>query len=155
MQRRLPLLGCLVGLVLLTGLVVAAGGSQAEQGPVHTVADPRERLAAQPASWVGRTVVVRAIAGPCPWWIAGARLEYCAGQPLVLYGTATDAPADPLPLLRPAPQPLLTALRRVPVWPRFTPARFRVRLFALPTCSHGACYAALLLGVAPLTPKGR
>jgi hypothetical protein len=82
----------------------------------------------------------------------------------VLIGAPTDAPADPLPLIRPAPQPLVTFARglpilgdllpRPPVLPRFTPSPFRVRLLSLPTCSHGRCYAALLLDVAPLVPKG-
>jgi hypothetical protein len=111
-------------------------------------------LERDPQAWMDRTVVVRAIAEPCPWWGAAERRRRCAGRPLVLAGVPTDAPAAPLPLVRPAPQPLLTKLRRLPVLgallpqppglPLFTLARFRVRLLASPACSGASCYEALL-----------
>jgi hypothetical protein len=163
MKRSPALLGGLLGLLLLLHLAIALRGSQVNWGPDYTVADLRSRLAARPAAWVGRTVVVRAIAEPCPWWGAAARLLRCDARALVLVGTPAEAPADPLPLVQPAPLGIVSVVRGLPILgallprppavPLFTRARFRVRLFALPTCSHGACYAALLLGVAPLTPK--
>jgi hypothetical protein len=116
---------------------------------VYTLAALHTLVDRAPARWVGRSVVVLALAEPCPWWGAAARLRHCAGQPLVLVGTATDAPAGPLPLVRPAPSPLLTALGRLP-WlgdrlPQplpvdpFMPARFRVRLLARPSCAGPGC----------------
>jgi hypothetical protein len=155
MMRPLALLGALLGLLLLLRLAGALGGYQPAPGPVYSVAALRQRLATQPAAWVGRTVLVHAMAEPCPWWGAAERLRRCAGRQLVLAGASTDAPADPLPLIRPALPPLLTRVRSLPVlgallpqapgMPLFTPARFRVRLLAQPACAGAACYAALLL----------
>jgi hypothetical protein len=155
MRPSPALLGGLLGLLLLLHLAMALRGSQVNRGPDYTVADLRSRLAALPAAWVGRTVVVRAIAEPCPWWGAAASLLQCDGRSLVLVGT----PADPLPLVRPAPQGILSVVRgppipgallpRPPAVPLFWRARFRVHLFALPTCSGTSCYEALLLDAGP------
>jgi hypothetical protein len=160
MMRPLALLGALLGLLLLLRLAGVIGGHQPDSGPVYAVATLRQRLATQPAAWVGRTVLVRASAEPCPWWGAAERLRRCAARPLVLVAAATDHVAAPLPLFRPAPQPLLTRVRSLPVLgtllpqppglPLFTPARFRVRLLAPPAGAGAACYGALLLDAVPL-----
>jgi hypothetical protein len=82
----------------------------------------------------------------------------------VLVGTPAEAPADPLPLVQSAPQAIMSVVRGLPILrallprppavPLFTLSRFRVRLLALPAASGVGCCAALLLDVAPLTPKG-
>jgi hypothetical protein len=159
MQRRLPLLGCLVGLVLLTGLVVAAGGSQAAQGPVHTVADLRERLIAQPAAWVGRTVRVRGIVlfSGCLAWDAGGGAP-CPDSSVYLLD---QDGAHLLPVVVGKPDPLLAAWRRLPLAGKLVPApqqiqwgaltTYRARLSAAPTTLYATppCYAAQLLDIAP------
>jgi hypothetical protein len=159
MNRSPALLGGLLGLLLLLHLAIALRGSQVDWGPDFTVADLRSRLAARPAAWVGRTVVVRAIAEPCPWWGAAARLLRCDVRALVLVGTPAEAPADPLPLVQPAPMGIVSVVRGLPILgallhrppavPLFTRARFRVRLLALPAGSGASCYEALLLDAGP------
>jgi hypothetical protein len=159
-MQRYRVLVALLGLALATSMLLAvAAGSQVPRSPIHSVAQVQAGLADHPQAWLQRTVPVRAIAEPCPWWGAAERLRRCAGRPLVLAGTSTDAPADPLPLIRPAPQPLLTRVRRLPVLgtllpqapgiPLFTLARFRIRLLASPAGSGAGCYEALLLDAAP------
>src|SRR5262249_46747214 len=138
-------------LVACTGCLVERTQASSR---VYTLAALRALEEGTPARWAGRTVVVRALAEPCPWWGATARLQHCAGQSLVLIGTATDAPTAPLPLVRPVPSPLWAVLSRLP-WlgdrlPRpkpvdpFVPARFKVRLLALPSCAGAGCDEALL-----------
>jgi hypothetical protein len=159
MKRYLPLIGTLLGLMLLTGLGVAALSTRQDQGPVFTVAELRERLAAQPASWLGRTVVVHAIVEPCPWGEAPGRRLHCADHALVLAGLPSEAPTEPLPLVRMAPRPLAVFLRGLPLLgamlPRspvvlpFAVARFHVRPQTLPAHSCAGnlpCYQALLDG---------
>jgi hypothetical protein len=163
MVRALALLSTLLGLLLLLRLAGVVGGHQPDPGPVYTVAALRQRLAAQPAAWVGRTVLVRAIAEPCPWWGAAEHLRRCAARPLVLVAAATEQVAAPLPLVRPAPPPLLTRVRSLPLLgallpqppelPLFTLARFRVRLLAPPAGAGTDCYAALLLDAVPLASQ--
>jgi hypothetical protein len=122
-------------------------------GPVYAVTAIRAALAGRPQAWMGQTVEIRAVAEPCPWWEEQGRLQYCADQPLMLVGSPTGAPVDPLPVARAALQPLISFLRGLPILGQVLPrpsivpllvqARFRVRLQALP------CYEALLLDVAP------
>jgi hypothetical protein len=125
---------------------------------VYSLADLRERLAADPAGWVGRTVVLRASAMPCPWW-GGAALA-CGGRSLVLVAADPTPTADPLPMERSASPALLVAARRVPLLarllppppplPLFTPMRLRLQVQALPpgACGQRPCYEALVLSVA-------
>lgn len=166
MVRRLSLPAGMFGAVLIAGLGVAVLSARPAAGPVYTVAGLRERLAAQPDAWAGRTVVVRGMAEPCPWWGGGARLWQCADEPLVLVAGPFDAVAEPLPLGQTAPGTALAFLRDVPILhevlarpravPVFTPSRFRVRLQGLAAQSCGGrspCYAALLLDVAPVASK--
>jgi hypothetical protein len=166
MVRSLPALLAVLG---FAGLALAVTGPRAMggDGPVYPIAAMQDNLTYDPGAWVGRTVVLRAIALPCPWWGATARLQRCGGRPLVLVATPTDAPNAPLPLVRPAPQPLLSFLSGLPVFgdllprspavPVGAPARFRVRLVALPAgacAGHLPCYEALWLDATPDSPRG-
>jgi hypothetical protein len=169
MLRHRWLLAVLLSSLLSVWLVVVAGRlvwSRPAPSTVYSLAVLRALLERAPVHWLGRTVVVRALAAPCPWWGAAARLQHCAGQPLVLVGTATDAPTGPLPLACPAPSPLWTVLRRLPwlgdmlpqptlVVDPLVPARYRVRLLVLPAGAGPGVYAALPLAVTPLArPEG-
>jgi hypothetical protein len=90
-----------------------------------------------------------------------ARLQHCAGQHLVLLGTVTDAPSEPLPLVRPTPSSLWVILRGLPLVGSFVPAphaipwgavgTYRVQLRAVPTgtCLAPPCYEALLPDTMP------
>jgi hypothetical protein len=64
-------------------------------------------------AWVGQTVVIRAIAEPCPWWGAQARLQQCADRHLVLVGAPTDEAAEPLPIGRAGPASLARIAQRL------------------------------------------
>jgi hypothetical protein len=162
MKQYLFVQAGLLGLVLLTGLAIAAVSIRPDLGPVYTVAEVRAHLANDAKEWVGRTILVRAMAEPCPWWGALAALQHCAGREIVLVGATSDAPADPVPLTRQAANLLVSLLRGFPVFgnvlsrprviPLFTPTRFAVRLSMLPTdacASRLPCYQALLLDPAP------
>jgi len=63
-MRRAVLLA--LGLVLAAGLVAAVVGHRAP-AQAYTVAQVRAGLARQPAAWVGRTVLVRAVAVASVW----------------------------------------------------------------------------------------
>jgi hypothetical protein len=163
--RHLALLGlALVGALVAGSLVVirpvAAHGVPAQ---VYGVAAVQTLLDRAPARWLGQELVVRGLVAPCPWWGAAARIEHCAGRPLVLIGAPGEAPAAPLPLVRPAPQPLLSLAWSLPILGALLPRPpvplvvapvplqvLRVRLLALPRDScggHRPCYAALLAAV--------
>ncbi len=61
-------LGVVLGMALLAGLVAAVAGRPfSPAGSVYTVAEVRAGLARQPASWTGRTVLVRGIAAGSFW----------------------------------------------------------------------------------------
>jgi hypothetical protein len=147
--HSLSLLGLVSGLVLVIGCVVAVV-RPASGGPVYSVATLQARIEQEPHSWDGRTVLLRAIAEPCPWWAARARHLWCADQELVLAGMPREAPAAPFPLLRPAPNALWSILHKLTflgnllprprLVPLLIPARFRVRLVMLPP---GACAGRL------------
>jgi hypothetical protein len=167
MRHHRLLLGALLSSLLGAWLVVGAGRlvwSKQTPSTVYSLAALHALMERAPAHWLGRTVVIRALAAPCPWWGATARLQHCAGQSLVLFGTATDAPSEPLPLLRPAPAPLWVILRRLPwlgdLLPQpapvdpLVPARYRVRLLVPPACAGAGCFEAALLAAAPLARQG-
>jgi hypothetical protein len=167
MPHHRLLLGALLSSLLGAWLVALSGrpvwGTPAPS-KVYMLAALQTLVDRAPARWVGRSVVARALAEPCPWWGAAARVRHCAGQPLVLVGTATDAPTAPLPLVRPAPSPLLTALRRLPwlgdLLPQpapvdpLVPARYRVWLLVPPACAGAGCFEAALLAATPLARQG-
>ena len=166
MKGHPGLLLALLGLILTTSLLVAiTAGSDVTPGAVYSVAQVQAGLADHPQAWVGRTVRVRGMAEPCPWWGGTARLWQCADEPLILVSDPADLVAEPLPLSRLAPDALLAVLRALPLLhdlvarsravPVFTPARFGVRLHRLAAQSCGGrspCYAVVLLAVAPATP---
>jgi hypothetical protein len=132
---------------------------------VYSVATLQAHIEQEPHGWDGRTVLLRAIAEPCPWWGARARHLLWADHELVLAGTPTEAPATPLPLLRPAPNVLWSILRKLAFlgnllprpqpMPLLTPTRFHVRLVMLaPSACAGRlpCYEAEWLGAGPGSP---
>lgn len=166
----LGLLLALLGLVLTTSLVLALTvGNDVTPGAVYSVAQMQAGLVDHPQAWVGRTVQVRGMAQPCPWWGGTARLWQCADDPFILVPDPADRAAEPLPLSQLAPDALPKVLRALPLLhalavrfvarsravPEFTPARFRVqvqRLAAQVCGGRSPCYAAVLLAVAPMSP---
>src|SRR5690349_1132059 len=80
------LLSSLLGAWLAVDIGRLAWSNQAPS-TVYSLAALRASVEHAPAHWLGRTVVVRALAEPCPWWGEMARLQHCAGQPLALLGT--------------------------------------------------------------------
>jgi hypothetical protein len=99
MVRPLAQRGDLLSLLLLARLAGVVGGNSPNPGRDYSVAALRQRLATQPVTWVGRTMLLRASAEPYPWWGAAECLRQCTGRLLVLAGA-------PLPLMRlaaPAP----------------------------------------------------
>jgi hypothetical protein len=160
-MKRYPVLVALLGLALTSSLLIRlAVGSQVSHGPVYAVAQVQTGLADHPQDWVGRTVQVRGVAEPCPWWGDTARLWHCADDPLILVPTAADGVAEPLPLIRMMPNGLLTVLRGLPLlhdlvarsWavPVFTLTHFQLHLHSLPVQACGgraACFEAVLLSV--------
>lgn len=157
MARLSPLLCVLLGCVLAARLALGAIGGWPGHDPVYTVAQVRAGLARDAEVWVGRSVLVRGMADPCPWWGGTIRLWQCADDPLVLGPGPSDPVAEPLPLGLTGEPAALAFLRGLPVLhdllarspavPLFTPSRFRVRLQSLAAQSCGGrspCYTALL-----------
>jgi hypothetical protein len=155
---------CLAILLVLSGLVLATCSARvmlpwaAGDNAVYTLTQLQMRLAEQPALLVGRTAVIGAMAIPCPWWGTSPRLQLCAGSRVVLVATPAEAPAKALPLIKMAPNPLVSIvgrlpflsdlLPRIPAVPLFASARFHVRLLSLPNDVCALCrarYGALLL----------
>jgi hypothetical protein len=166
LQRRSVHASLLAALLLATWFVAIIGrpgGSAPTPRTGFTLAALRGMVELAPARWLGRTVVVRALAVPCPWWGTAARFQRCAGQPVVLMGTAVDAPTTPLPLVRAAPSALVSIMHDVPIIrdilprteevPIFRQARFRVQLRAVPGRSYAAYIEAVLVQVAPLVEQ--
>jgi hypothetical protein len=150
-----------LSLVLVVMLVALVCDRPKAQGTAYSVAVIQASLGHDPQAWVSRTLPVRATVEPCPWWGAAARRQHCADQPLVLIGTATDVPSEPLPLVRPAPAALWAILRRLPLVGSFVPAppavpcgaigtyRVQLRATLTGTCPAPSCYEAVLLAAAP------
>jgi hypothetical protein len=155
----IALFGALVAVGLLASRLVVIPGPMAR---VYSVAALRTLVERAPAQWLGQELVVRGLVGPCPWWGVAARIEHCAGQPLVLIGAPGEAAASPLPLVRPAPQPLLSMMRSLPIlgdllprspalvlhWSTVTTYRIRVQAIANSICGTHTCYQATLLAAA-------
>ena len=158
-MMKVPLISllALVCLVVASGLALARIGSHLDQDPLYSLAAMRAQLARQPQAWVGKTVAIRAIVAPCPWWGGTARLRHCGGRQLVLFGDSAGVPADPLPLVRPPSHSLLAALRALPLVGALLPAppllhwgaaaRYRIRLrpAVVTGCGTGTCFEAVLL----------
>jgi hypothetical protein len=142
MKRRLSSLVCLLGL-LLTGLVFATLSRHQDQGPAYSLAQIQAHLARQPGRWLGRTVRVRGMVeiSGCVGWEAG-RVESCRDRSAYLLGR--DG-ASLLPVAGWEPDPLLAALRRLPLAGGLVPAPQAARWGALAT------YRVRLLDAAPGT----
>jgi hypothetical protein len=152
----------LAGLVLATGLALAAGCGHRHEGPVYSVADLRAHLADNPGAWLGRTVWVRGVAGTClDAARQGGKVLGCRNWPPDLSDPASVGARVSLPLVWGSQDPLLALLRRVPLlsgsvpaapaplW--WMPATYRVQLRAAADyiCGTTPCYEALLLDTAP------
>jgi hypothetical protein len=159
------LLPCSLGLAtvaLAAGIVPGTGGRAG--GMVYTVAQVQAHLVGDAPAWVGRAVRVHALAEPCPAWGSPHAPLHCREPEPVLVDPAGADLADPLPLVVGPGSPLLAALRRLPLaggWVPTLPAppwevlrTYRVRLQAATgsSCDATACFAALLLDVAPGVP---
>jgi hypothetical protein len=115
------------------------------------VAGLRAHLLLEPASWVHRTVKVRAVPAvctPCGDWLPG------------LVDPATHSTARFLPLVMGDAPPLLASLRRLPLVRRFAPPqalvwgrpavyRVRLRRIACLVPRDLVCAAAVLVDAAP------
>jgi hypothetical protein len=154
MMRYHPLQGGLLGLLLAGGLTVAAPFGRPEQDPVYSVAQVQAGLAHQPDTWVGRTVRMRGVAGPCLGWAYGPCL---IPSPIL-----TDAGARTgLVLTRRRANPVQAFVHALPLVGRLVPlehaprwgvlASYRVQIQAVPiaVCVYWPCYEAVLLAAAP------
>jgi hypothetical protein len=176
------LLRCLVGkygALLLTGmlaLLVGAGAyvsliydntgsSEADQGPVYSVAAVEANPAQDPELWLGRTIRVRGEFVPC---IASPRVGDgpCAilsagGEPEDGFMGPASSTVAALPVVRVGLDPWRSFWRRAPLLGRLIPApqvphwgvvaTYTVRLAAVPNvfCGINECVEALLLDSAP------
>jgi hypothetical protein len=147
----------LLGVLVASGLVVAALSTQERYGAVYSVAGLHERLAAHPAAWVGRPLRVRALAGACT-------TQSGTGPCLYWQPELTDPDAPPgawaLPLARGSSPPLLALLRRLPLLGDLAPPPQRphwgqTRVYSLllqaGPCFTGdppPCYEAVLIDAA-------
>jgi hypothetical protein len=160
-RARWLLAPCALGLAvaLAAGILQATGGGAGRA--VYTVAQLRAHLHRDPAAWVGRTLWVRGRIAGCPGILPPAAQSVCREWDRY-YLTDTAAPAtEPLPVERENPDPLLAALRRLPLGGRLLPAeqqihwgmlttyRVRVRVAPALVCRRPPCYEALLLDAAP------
>ena len=157
--RALPTVALVLSIVGLLYVATIAASDGRHQGDVYPLSMVWDHLQRDPGHWLGRTIRVRAVAEPCPWWDRFERAQHCAGLQVVLIDADGAAPAAPLPLEPPATHPLVTTLRRLPLLGRLLPrpdvitlyatARFRVRLEPLPpgACGRSPCFAARLLGL--------
>jgi hypothetical protein len=150
--------------LVVSALALAVGGMLSalrppEQGPVYSVAAVQAGLAQDAGAWVGRTVRARGMVlfSGCLSWDAGGSAP-CPDASVYLLD---QDGAHLLPVVAGQSDPLLAALRRLPLAGRLVPApqqirwgaltTYRVRLSAAPTtlCGTPPCYAAQLLDTAP------
>jgi hypothetical protein len=159
-MKRHRVLVALLSVLLSSVPVAITAGSHIAQGPVYATAQAQAGLVDHPQAWVGRTIWVRGLAMPCPWWGGTTRLWECADDALILVADPIDPVAEPFPLNQEAPAGILAVLHGLPFLhglaplsravPVFTPARFRVRLRSLATQPCGGRfprYEAVLLAV--------
>ncbi len=176
------LLRCLVGKygnVLLAGtlaILVGAGAylsviydntrsSEADQGPMYSVAAVEANLAQDPGSWLGRTIHLRGELVPC---VASPRIDEgpCAilsagGEPQDGFMHSASLTAAALPVVRVGLDPWRSFWRRAPLLGRLIPApqvshwgvvaTYAVRLAPVPNvfCGINECVEARLLDSAP------
>lgn len=157
MKRR-----ALLGLAIVLAVVIASGllkttTSSARSTRVYTVAQVRAIMARDPNEWVGRTVrvqgrvVITLLACPYNGRFWCHAIQWAEIDP--------DVPGPrPLLVVPESANPLLAALRRLPVVGRYVPASralregrgvFRIRLRATPHCpflsANPSCANAVLL----------
>jgi hypothetical protein len=165
-RRRLPAatIRCLVALglavaALWAGRTLLGAGGGATIDRVYTVAEMLAGLDRQPDAWLGRVVRVRgmALSSGCLAWDAGGSAP-CRDRAAYLLG---GDGASVLQVTGHAPDPLVAALRRLPLVGRLVPgplvvrwgalATYQVRLQVAPAavCDASPCYGALLLDAAP------
>jgi hypothetical protein len=166
MEETMPLKLLLAPALALTSLWAHAvlaphPADPGAAGSLYTVAQLRERLAANPRAWVGRVVRVRAIAYGC-WALGGPGNAKCRiWRPSLIDRIGQ---ADPLALSWAPPNPLLATLRQLPLvgdllpppqgtdWDVPAVYRVRIRVVAAGQCGAAACYQALLVDAAPDAP---
>jgi hypothetical protein len=150
-----------LGLVLVAVLAVVAFDWSFNVSPVYSVAALRARLAGDPRPWLGRRLLVRgeAIVVACPT---------DPGTPVLCpppWGYLTDPgpslAVEPLPLEWAGTDPLLTAVRRLPLvadfipppqvvhWEQVAVYRVQLRAAAIGLCGMPPCYEVVLLDAAP------
>jgi hypothetical protein len=141
----------LLGLVLATGIMVAAISNVGSQRTIYTVGEVQADLARSPATWVGRTILVQGTV------VAGDPVDYPS---LNLVDVDALATVDPLPLVRLGPDPLWAFLRHLPWlgslatpaqiihWDEVAVYRVQLRVEAHAYCGPGVCYEAVLLDAA-------
>jgi hypothetical protein len=158
-----PLLAALAAVTYLGAHVLLAPhpANPGAAGPVYTVAQLRERLAAHPRAWVGRVVLVRAIASGC-WALGGPGNAQCRiWRPGLIDQLGQE---NPLALAWATQGPLLSTLRQLPLLGDLLPAphgthwdlpavyRVQIQAVAAGRCGAAPCYQALLLDVSPGSP---
>ena len=156
MARLLTALVALSVVVLAAGLMRATVHTRTPE-PVYSFATVRAQLARDPAAWMGRSILVQAMA-------VAYHQRFDRGTALTEIDL-TDAGAQwskqYLPVLRGTPDPVVALLRRLPLLGHVLPAPqplrwgvpaiYRLHFREVP-CSAGApqlCYIALLLDPAP------
>jgi hypothetical protein len=163
MKQYPVLLAGAPALVLVACVVLAAVHTQRAQGAVYTVAQVQAGLADHPRAWLGWTVRVRGLVVPCQADTADPNLppfQSCGGWPLDLLDSGSPGTGAFLRLSWSTQNPLLAAVRRLPLVGRLLPApaaparttlaTYRVRLRVAPSavCSGTPCYEALVLDTA-------
>jgi hypothetical protein len=152
MMRRLWLLlpAVLLGPASLAALWLAAGPGHEQAGAVYSVQEVQMGLEHYPAAWLGRAVRVRGM-------VYSADCSCRDRSPSLLDRDGTGM----LPVAGWEPDPLLAALRRLPLvgglvagpraLRRGALATYRVRPQAAPAplCDATPCYAVVLLEAAP------
>jgi hypothetical protein len=147
-------------LALVLGGALAPASASAH-GPVYSLAALEAQLDRTPQGWVGRAVLVSAVAEPCSMWSRRTHLDDCGDRPLLLVSMCPEPDAAPLPLIRPAQPRIVALLEGVPLAGTFlsrllrpipapswgAEATFAVRLEVADSGSNGAppSYYALLL----------
>jgi hypothetical protein len=156
----LPAAACLVALVTMIGLGVAAAMQSVDDSagiPVYTVATLRMRLQQNPETLLRRTVRVHAVAVQCLTWLTGP-VACFDWQPALV--DAGDTTMSTLSLAAGPAPPALAWLRGLPLIGRFAPQpraihwgisadyTIRVRAFACAAGSPPPCFQAVLQDVA-------
>jgi hypothetical protein len=161
MVRQRVLLIAALGLVVVAVLAVVARARPFDRSLVYSVVDLRRHLAEDPRPWLGRRLLVRgeAIAVACP--VDPGTPGLCAPPWGYLTDPGPSLAVDPLPLEWAGADPLLTAVRHLPLlgdfipppqvvhWEQVAVYRVQLRAAAIGVCGIPPCYEALLLDAAP------